>query len=121
MLLGFIVFCAVTALAQDAPTLQQCRANYAMWLSPHENSEAYFDAISMPDIMHRSKVLLQCGIVGATQRPGNMVTLEDAIEIGKWSDLEGLYESHGLTRVLSFVKRHGELDQFWKEDKAGQR
>jgi hypothetical protein len=107
----------IPVLAQDAPTIQQCRADFAMWQVKSTN----FDSLSTADMMHRGEVMSLCGMTGKTQRAANMTTLDEAIEIGQWIGLESSYELRIMTRMLNYIKRHGQLEQFWKEDAAGLR
>lgn len=115
-----VILWVIKMVAQDAPTVEQCRADAAMW-EPQPYSRAFFDALSMAELDHRHTVLLQCGIVGATRHARNMVTLTEAIETDQWNQLDGLYNSHETGRLLSYIKRHGEWADFNKEDAAGQR
>ena|ERR1035438_6805285 len=119
MALLLLVLC-VPLLAQDAPTIQQCRTDIAMW-TPQPYSEPFFDALSMAELEHRHTILLQCGIAGASQRVGNKVTFEEVLELDGWKQLDGLYSSHEVGRLLNYIKRHGEWEQFNKEDASGRR
>jgi hypothetical protein len=115
-----VLLLGVSVVAQDAPTIQQCRADVAMW-SPQPYAESFFDALSMAELDHRHTILLQCGIAGASQRGGNKVTFDEALEIDQWMQLDGIYNSHEIGRLLNYIKRHGEWEQFNKEDAAGRR
>ena len=119
--LSFVVLLlGVSVVAQDAPTIQQCRTDVAIW-TPQPYAELFFDALSMAELEHRHTILLQCGIAGAGQRVGNKVTFDEALELDGWKQLDGLYSSHEIGRLLSYIKRHGEWEQFNKEDAAGRR
>jgi hypothetical protein len=115
----FLALCAPT-LAQDAPTIQQCRADAAMW-EPQPYKESYFDVLSMGELDHRQTVLLACVIAGTNRRSGNKVTFDEALETDQWNQLQSVYSSHEVGRLLNYIRRHGEWEQFNKEDAAGRR
>ncbi len=114
----FLLVLCVPVPAQDAPTMQQCRTNVAMW-TPQPYAESFFDALSAKELDRRHTALLQCGIAGANQRAGNKVTLDEALELDQWKQLDGTYEEHEVARLFHYIKRHGEWEQFNKEDAAG--
>jgi superfamily II RNA helicase len=116
-----IAMWVVPIAAQDAPTIQQCRADVEMWKPKSSDYQSFYDALSTSELMHRAKLLTVCGIVAANERTGQLVTLDEAIQIGAWSDLQGMYALQWANRAMSYIKRHGELEQFWKEDTGGQR
>jgi hypothetical protein len=118
--LFLLVVLCVPVLAQDAPTMQQCRTNVAIW-TPQPYAESFFDILSMPELEHRHNLLLLCGIAGGNQRVGSKVTFDEALEIDQWRQLDGVYESHEVARLLHYIKRHGEWEQFNKDDAAGLR
>lgn len=116
----FAILFSVSAFAQDAPTIEQCRADAAMW-EPKPYNESFFDAQSMSDLEHRHTLLLACVIAGTARRSHNKVTFNEALETDQWNQLQSLYEGHEMGRLLNFIRRHGEWGQFNKEDAAGQR
>jgi hypothetical protein len=113
------------AVAQEhAPTLEQCRADVAVWgdlSTQHEYTKAEYRYLSSTDpnrtetnkltikqIFSRLDEMSDCGKV-------------DAERWKVYSDTQDFYLHVYQDRMKSFLLRHHLYDQFMKEDDAGQR
>jgi hypothetical protein len=111
-----LVFAGAAASAQDipTPTLEQCRANYAMW------HEATLNSLAYSVLLYRGQTMSACSVVAAYQH-GNAKTREDFEESVKYADLAHIHCLEIGARYTSYLARHRETDKFLQEDKDGQR
>jgi hypothetical protein len=105
---------AVSAQDLPTPTLEQCRANYAMWHGADLKTFVY------SVLLHRGQIMSACAVVAASQH-GNAKTREDFEESVGFSDLAYSYCLEIGARYTNYLARHNEVDRFIKEEAAGQR
>jgi hypothetical protein len=116
IILTVVLLFAGAATAQDipTPTLEQCRANHAVW------HEADLNPLVYSALLYRGKTMSACGVVAAYQH-GDAKTREDIEEGSKYSGLAHMYCLEIGARYASYLARHRETDKFLQEDKDGQR
>lgn len=121
--LAFVMFGGF-ALAQDAPTIQKCRADAAMW-EPQPYSESFFEALPMAELDRRQTTLLSCLMLSEEKlkhsmaaKYGDPIPSEETVH---WTILESIYQAHEIGRLFKFIKHQGQWAQFNKEDAGGQR
>jgi hypothetical protein len=113
LFLILFVFVAVSAFAQDRPhnTLEQCQIAGMLYSSVDGQFAA--DSLPFAELDRRVKEMAYCVIdflpVAATRDKQN------------WSGAESYYSVYRERRLQAFIKRHGQMDQFLREDMAGAR
>jgi hypothetical protein len=88
----FVALTALSAFAQEhAPTPEQCKADHMLWFS--EFSDPRTELPESPELLKRSKVLIDCEVV-------------DPAHEKYFMDLSWGYTMVILTRYQDFVFRH---------------
>jgi aldehyde:ferredoxin oxidoreductase len=94
-------------VVEHAPTVTQCQADQALWLSklvdPHGT-----DDVSYKMLYKWAIDLERCAAVDSRNR-------------SKYFNTEAEAQASQLRRMYHFIYRHGLLNQFISEDEAGQR
>jgi hypothetical protein len=111
ILLAALVFLfPVSSSTQEVeyePTVDQCQAAQAAWLSKMESAHGLQDVITVPTLHAWGQEMRKCAIV-------------DELNYAKYKETQVDAISAIATREFEFIKRHGLLKQFQNEDAAGQ-
>lgn len=110
--LMFLLLVTTVAMGQDiqhAPTIEQCRADLAVWSNQTKQIE---DKLPVRELAERESEMLDCAYVLESAYPSE----------SKLADQQGMV--YGLiigTRASHFLKRHNIWTQFNNEDAKGAR
>jgi hypothetical protein len=96
-----------TQEVEHAPTVAQCQADQASWLSKLE-SDHDLDNVTIPMLQAWQREMSQCRVV-------------DVPNHHKYYNTEMEAAASESTREYNFIKRHGLLSQLLDEDAAGKR
>jgi hypothetical protein len=110
LLAALVLFFSVSTSPQDvehAPTVAQCQADQALWLSTLED-EHTADNVIFPTLQAWEHEMNQCTSVDPPNHNKYYNTWSEAI-------------ADESLREYRFIKRHGLLDKFVAEDAAGKR
>jgi hypothetical protein len=112
-----------TAGAQTppTPTIEQCRADYAMW-----NTKIGAGVDSMKSLGHqvlydRSMTMAVCNVVALNQNGAARMTTKDFEEAVTYTEMSRNYVTELALRFNHYIQRHNEAKQFADEDAAGLR
>jgi len=95
-----------TQKLEYAPTVAQCQAAQAVWLSKIESDHGLQD-MTVPTLHAWGQEMRKCAIVDEQNYVKYKETQVDAVSVI-------------ATREFEFIKRHGLLKQFQDEDASGQ-
>lgn len=118
--LGLMVVLVSAAFAQDAPTPEQCRADYRVWTAKGADLKTRFNNVSYHELVRRSSVMNDC----AKADPEAMQHFaEDYVRLGLESNISyiglgAVFSTLAHDRMLEFLVRHRLMAQFMKEDEA---
>jgi len=123
VVLGFTLtlLAPVTDYAQQqeqVPTLEQCRADNALW-----GSNLKDELLSLPvqRLQDRAHILNSCSPVLLNQHGKDGILQADLDEALLNSELVLTYVSAADNRARNYLLRHGEYNSFLAEDAAGKR
>ena len=118
LLTGSSMWTQTAAQPSDAPTIEQCRADFLLW-NTNSGMDATLRPLAVADLFHRGQVMLLCSLVAdSLHEKGN---LHDLAESVRYSDLATQYMSAQAGRFHNYIVRHGEWQRFLNEDAAGER
>lgn len=100
---------------ENPPTTDQCTADLHAWYSTRARDAQKLRAA---DLQLRITVMSACKGMAIAGLPEYKALADDAI---KYDTLTGTYDHAYCKRLFNFIKRHGELARFVKEDAAGKR
>jgi hypothetical protein len=104
-----ILFFASSLTPQEvehAPTVAQCQADQALWLSKLEGPDP--NSLGFPTLLAWEHEMIQCEAV-------------DPSNLNKYYNTWAEAQASDSSRQFHFIKRHGFYDQFLAEDAAGKR
>lgn len=101
--------------AQTPPTVEQCTADLHGW---YPNRQKDSQKLSASDLETRLAEVLACSGMASSGFPQYKMLADDAIE---YETLANTYDESFTHRLVHFIQRHGQLAEFVKEDKSGQR
>jgi len=116
-----LIFALSTPLIQprtppeNAPTADQCTAHLHAW---YPNRQADAKKLLAPELQVRIAEMSACKGFAASNLPEHKPLTDDFLKL---DTLMGTYEESYTLRLFHFIKRHGELARFSKEDMAGLR
>jgi len=116
-----LVFALGTPLIQpqnlpgNLPEAEQCTANLHAW---YPNRQADAKKLLAPELQVRIAEMSACKGFAVSNLPEHKPLADDFL---KFDTLMGTYEESYTLRLFHFIKRHGELARFSKEDAAGLR
>jgi hypothetical protein len=112
LLLAATILISVPAIGQEvehAPTVAQCQADQRLWRAKLEGDQGFdLKDVTLNTLAHWEAEMVKCEAVDPPNQSRYFNTDVEAVAA----------ESH---REFDFIKRHGLLEQFVKEDAAGQR
>jgi hypothetical protein len=137
IMLSICLFFAIAAPAQTTtptpdtttPTLEQCRANYPLWAGDKTDPKMsdVLKSLSTDELLERGRTMGRCGQIagmptGSKVNSQNITQLFTAtLESSRYSLLAEIYLGNVMFRYRQYIERHGEMEQFLREDAAGQR
>jgi len=95
---------------QHAPTVEQCRADYRLWVSQDKQDGVSFTDLTLKELGLRTKEMLDCETVD---------TQQDNVKSYIYMFKE--FGGELLIRETHFLSRHGLNKQFQDEDAKGAR
>ena len=101
--------------SENLPTAEQCTANLHAW---YPNRQADAKKLLAPELQVRIAEISACKGFAVSNLPEHKPLADDFL---KFDTLMGTYEESYTLRLFHFIKRHGELARFSKEDAAGLR
>lgn len=114
-----LVFLPAVFSQEHAPTLDQCRADSAVWNAAvlNHNSESSKEKLPYDELAARQKEMHSCLYVDPVQ-------VGDSASVARmdtYNLLESLYANEIEHRAIDFIYRHGLGKQFIDEDATGLR
>jgi hypothetical protein len=120
ILILVVLFALPVFAQQHAPTIDVCRADFAVWKAEMNNQTraVVTKKLSYTELTLRSKEMGQCVQV---DWPSETASKDDLDRIALYDALAGVYLNEISDREANFIRRHSLSEQFIAEDEAGQR
>ncbi len=106
---------------QHAPTVEVCRADYAVWNAEIKQTsrETTMKRLSLNELIARQSEMAACLQVELAMLDASNV--DELLRVSKYEVLSGAYLSEITERQEHFIDRHKMWQQFLHEDTAGSR
>ena len=120
--LAVILFASPSFSQDHAPTAEQCKADQAVWVSDHAQTE-YTEAETRhirDGIPNRTDIAL-LSISQLKRRMSEMYQCMEVVEMEPYHQTGSFYNGVLGDRFFGFIERHGLMGQVIREDAAGKR
>jgi hypothetical protein len=121
LLLSVMLFASSASAQQHAPTVEVCRADYAVWNAEieHTSRETTMKRLSLNELIARYSEMAGCLQVELAILDAS--NFHELLRVSKYEILSGAYLSEIAGRQEHFIDRHKMWQQLLDEDAAGAR